>query len=400
MKILGNAKYRLLAILLATCMSVNASAAVVQNNVSQKSSDGAFSWLREKGITACTSYCDFRSSDPITFEELVVMFMRTFYKEKWNCCVLKDDARGWAYEYCETASFIGLFGPTERVTMETRITNRDLWRWVGRCSSLRPYPAWCYDGTKSKDDPERDVEFALKATGLCNESINPDATPTRGEVAELLYRLDVGLYTKLSKPSIVNELPLLIENNVTDRWEVRNSILHDWAILPEKVQKEFLDKGWKIRILRSLSEVSPDLTGYIGYTDLEAHEIDFSAIAYNTGENIFLHEIGHFLSPYMNEPLIQWYMYDAEKEAITSLLSTPYGNRSREELFAEAVRCVLSTPTDSSQYKKLQQEIPFSLAVIEEGFLKSRAIYDSDAVYHVQEKYWNYLQNRVNWRIE
>lgn len=399
MDVLHKTRRSLLAISMAACMMTNALAVSTPNSSTTQLNNEAFSWLHENGITTCPTYSVYRGADPILFDEMVTLFMRTFYSDEWACGILKDDARGWAYEYRETASFIGLFSEAERKSMEIRVTNRDLWRWIGRCSNLCPYPAWCYDGQKPTDDPERDVEFALKSSGLCAESTNPDATPTRGEVAELLYRLETDSYDKPLKPTIMDKIPLQISDTASNQWQVRNSILHGWAVLSEKYQKAFRDKGWNIRILRSLREKSTELSGCIGYTDLETHEIDIGAVSYKTGENIFLHEIGHFISYYSNEPLIKWYMYDAEKEQIAALLGTPYGKQSREELFAEAVRCVLSTPKESSQYEKLKQEIPFSLAIIEEVFLKPSTFYDPDAISRVQEKYWDYLQTHVDWRI-
>lgn len=324
----------------------------------------------------------------ISVDEFTVMLMNAYYHEDWPC--VTGEGADWAKTYTSTACQIGIYTSDEYEDMKANsVTRAQVWEMLADISELAPYPAWLYTGETPSVDFKRDIEYAMYATGLCAEDADPSGTPTRGEVAQLIYRLQTGEYEKQTAGDFWGGAKVTVESPLC--WRERNQSMAEWTTLPDKYKTAFIENGWTLQFVEKMRDYYPDDALAIGLTDGKAKTITISR-SFNAHKTLVLtHEFGHFAAELADIPLTLGYMYDTERETLTKLVGTGYCKTNRDEMFAEAFRYILVHRDDTEAYAKMQADIPFSLAIIEQAFLDADGVFDLDTMNDVVHTNWEYI---------
>lgn len=344
--------------------------------------------IHEGAVVSGTSGGLFSPDHEITIDEFTVMLMHAYYHEDWPC--VSTGGKDWAKSFTTTAWQIGVYTEDEYDDMKANgVTRAQVWEMLANVSRLAPYPAWLYTGETPSVDFARDVEYAMYATGLYNEDVDANETPTRGEVAQLIYRLETGDYEKQTADDFWGDAAVTIESPVC--WQERNASMYEWTLLPDKYKAAFIKDGWTLRFVEEMRTYYPKDTLACGMTDYDVKTITISR-SFNTHKTpVLLHEFGHFIMEQANIPLTTNYMLDTEGTALAELTGSDYCKTDQNEMFAEAFRYVLTHRDNTQAYAEMKAAIPFSLDIIEKGFFGANGLFDFDAFNETNYNYWEYI---------
>lgn len=344
--------------------------------------------IHEGAVVSGTGDGLFSPDRAITIDEFTVMLMNTYYHEDWPCATV--EGADWALGYTTTAWSIDIYTLDEYETMKADgVTRAEIWNMLANASKLTPYPAWLYTDETPSVDFARDIEYAMYDTGLYIEEVDANEIPTRGEIAQLIYRLETGDYEKQSANNFWGNVTVTMENNLC--WQVRNTSMYEWTILPDKYKVAFAKNGWALQFVDNMWEYYPDHVLACGITDYSKKLITISRSFNLLQRPTLVHEFGHFVMGNSNLSLTAQYMYDTEQEALAKLIETTYCQTNQNEMFAEAFRYVLMNQDDEETYTEMAEKIPLSLAVIENGLLNAKGIVDYDAIDEAVRTNWDYI---------
>ena len=272
------------------------------------------------------------------------------------------------------------------------ITRQQIWVYLMNETDLDPCPAWMHTGETPEINNNKDIETAMYATGLYSRKVDVKATPTRGEVVQLLYRLQNHLYTKQQIPEKWKQNLDISILDISGSWKGRNAVFYDLTILPEKYKTMLRNGGWSIELVKQISHYYPELTSAHGVCLPDKKKIMIGCNVFNA-QGVLLHEVGHALTHETDlDFFISNHMYK-EIENISKVTGSAYAKTNPDEMFAEVFRFLLSYPNDERRIKWFKEAAPYTYYATTEGILEVDDLADIDILNDWAAYYWDYLYN-------
>lgn len=351
--------------------------------------------LTKKGIVSGTGGKTFSPDREISYDEYTVILMRMFYNDYW-CCV---ESKGieWAKSFTSTAECIGIYYPEELEKIKKdRITWDIVLRSAVVVSNFEPYPFWMYEDIIPENDFIKDVKFALIKQGVFPESFDWDETPTRGEIIHLMYCITSEEYLSIEEPIYLNKYGINIEYDMNGEncSRLRNDILYELSLIPQKYISAFNEQGWTIQLIDEMRNYYPKHILASGMTSSLRKTITLSLSFYNYDKFTLVHEFGHFIDCACDLVLVPKYIYDFEKENI-GLLMGEYSQVNNAECFAECFCYILINYNNLEKYDEMKKLIPMALEYIEYGLIKAEDLCDFDSINVTTDKYFDVYANPI-----
>lgn len=387
-------KISLAGIIAAVCLSFTVSAGAVNapafSDVSANSSYyEATQWAVEQKIVSGTGSQRFVPERKITTDEFIAMFMRTYYPGfQFN----NNTSKQWKDYYVHCAEAINLFYDEEYAKMkQDGITRQQIWMYLMNETDLDPCPTWMYTGETPEINNEKDIETAMYTTGLYSQKVDTKATPTRGEVVQLLYRLQNHLYTKQQIPKKWEQNLDISIRDISGEWKGRNAVFYDLTILPEKYKTMLRKGGWSIELVSQISRYYPKYPSAQGICLPNEKKIMIGCNTFNA-QGVLLHEIGHVLTHETDLGFFISHMYK-EIENISKVTGSSYAKTNSGEMFAEVFRFLLSYPNDERRIEWFKEAAPYTYYAVTEGILEANGLVDTEILNGWAAYYWDYLYN-------
>lgn len=256
--------------------------------------------------------------------------------------------------------------PEYQFLEEGNITWAVLWRTILPQFEVYYYPAEFYYDTSTlpwySSTEYYDSTVAAICMGLHDSCVSPNAVPTRGELATVLYRLEIGDFTPIKDPLFLHSVLADISEVNSDTFIRRNALLSATGTLPEKVFQSFIEAGWKVR-LQGVYEDFPEYSvGSLGGLTSFADKRIYLA---NGAVSTVLHEFGHYMeydtktTGLTNEVFLQ-----EGKQAIDLLRD--YAQTNAREYFACAIEAYFLNEEDRHIF---EQKLPLTYALVEDVLL-------------------------------
>ena len=138
----------------------------------------AVEYLTSMGVTSGVGAGCFAPDNIITFDEFIVMLMKTMQPE---AVAAEYPGNHWNRQALWAAINAGVLeGPESMRYQENGITRMEAWHLICRASDFNPYPAWCYTQQTPVLDLDSDLKHAMVSTGLYDELPEVNQGMTRG----------------------------------------------------------------------------------------------------------------------------------------------------------------------------------------------------------------------------
>lgn len=199
----------------------------------------AIEYLTDMGVTSGVGGGRFAPDNTISFDEFIVMLMKTLQPE-----AVAEEYSGnhWCRQALWAAIHSGVLnGPESERYQKNGITRLEAWHLICRASNFNPYPAWCFTQQAPVFDIDADLKYAMVSTGLYAELPDVNQCMTRGETATLLYRIATEDYIHQQVPDLAVKVNMQMLSPTC--WRMRNEAIYDLAILPQKYVDEFQQIG-------------------------------------------------------------------------------------------------------------------------------------------------------------
>lgn len=324
-------------------------------------------YFSERGIVGGTGGGRFQPDRKISKGEYAAILMRTFYPEG---SYTANPGEAWSSQYEKAAI------EKKLLKNEGEVTRKEIAVALIHMSELEYYPAWCYLGSETPHTDDEDAFFAAKLSGLISWETDPMDVPTRGEVLQQLYTIIMEKLSPICAPELSGFPDILVLDEGKMLWKTRNMILTTLSQIPYKFLLDYMENGWSFRVTSDLGALYPEHPDAIGMTSPHVKYITIDCMA---GESTVYHELGHYLRHRVKSSLELSQLYQLESDAIASLTRS-YAKTNPEEMFAEAFRYVLCKRGDKEEYQKMQEKMPYTLALIEDGFLDAEGCFDLKAI--------------------
>ena len=218
-------------------------------------------------------------------------------------------------------------------------------------SAFRAFGIPVYDSILYPDGPALTAwENTLRVgreLGLCDKDGTVSEIATRGETANLLFRL-------MATPIEPQEPPMLAVVNVqNDDGLALNDYLLELRRMPENIMQAFCEKDWEYVInCEYLAQLSERLDmSCIGAANYGQKRI------YVSEADATIHEFGHFLDKELGFPEEHEQLHKQEGEAAAKLIRD-YANTSSHEFFAECFAYWLNHQTSTDKMASFQSMLP------------------------------------------
>ena len=350
----------------------------------------AVDWASDKGIISGTSKGVFAPERPITADEFMAILMRAYHSDDLKCGDIEDV--DWANSYVGGAQFLGLLDDGEYQAMKHKLTRQQIWSLLMDATDLCPYPAWIYDKSTPQIDFDKDIATAMVMTGLYSSGVDTQSTPSRGEVINLMYKLEHHQYTPQTLLSDYSRTVQFKIDHPATGWRVRNSAMYDLTKIPQKFIDVFNQEGWKIQITPYMTTYYPEQYGATGLCDSANKIITLKSTLYPTNFYVTVHEMGHAIMHITSQEYFEEYMYQ-EADSVAKLVGTDYCKTNRYENFADAFRYIIVNRSSQEKMQECEQVIPYTYHCIVDGYLTPTAVYSLDALNQATQQYWEYLNN-------
>lgn len=350
----------------------------------------AVDWASDKGIISGTSKGMFAPDRKITSSEFMAILMRAYHSDDLPCGDAKDP--DWANSYVGGAQFLGLLSENDYELLQEKPTRQQIWSLLMNEADLCPYSAWIYDKSTPQIDFDKDIAAAMIMTGLYPSDVDIRATPSRGEVINLMYRLEHHQYLPQSLPANYSRTVRFEMESPETAWVVRNSAMYDLSKIPQKFIDAFNLEEWKIRITPYVSKYYPNEYGAAGLCDGKNKTITLRSTLYPINQYVVVHEMGHAIMYITDEEYFESYMYQ-ETDLVAKLVGTDYCKTNKHENFAEAFRYIITNSASKEKMQECEQMIPYTYHCIVDGYLSPTVLYSLDTFNQITQQYWEYLNN-------
>lgn len=365
-------------ILLISTLTISASAASFSDVPEDSTYYEAIEFLKAEEIT--NGYLDgtFAPNKEITYNDFTMFFIRSFYKEAFGMDI--KSAKAEAYTFF--ADLDCIYEQKAKEQMKEKITWENALQPIMEFSNFNIPPYW----TITKEVPN--CNSVLDAISFLEyneifEKIDKNKTPTRGDIAKLIYFVKKG-NPKKSEYKTPIEIKIDAKTNCN---KLRSSVLYELTFIPQKYIDIFNQNEWSIYLTNNLKKYC-STQGAKGVTNETEKYIALSTPFYSYDKNILIHEFGHFIDSIdkTNVPSINMYNFEVNKIAE---LTGEYCKTNRMECFAEAFKYVVFNRNNPEKYKEMKEKIPMSLEYIEKCYLDTNLICDENKAIEITEKYSN-----------
>lgn len=345
----------------------------------------AVEYLTSMGVTSGVGAGCFAPDNIITFDEFIVMLMKTMQPE---AVAAEYPGNHWNRQALWAAINAGVLeGPESMRYQENGITRMEAWHLICRASDFNPYPAWCYTQQTPVLDLDSDLKHAMVSTGLYDELPEVNQGMTRGETAALLYRIVTDDYTHQQVPELVVKTNMQILSPTC--WRMRNEAIYDLAVIPQKYVDEFQRLGWSIVVSTDMGAYEEKHPLAIGLTT--SNQILLSTkLGDHFGEHTLIHEMGHFVARVTCTTVMLNHIIELEEEGLAKVTGS-YCKTSKHEYFAEAFRYVSLNRGNAENYAKVVDNAPLTVKFIEQAYLDADGLYSLDAVNAVSHEAFRIL---------
>lgn len=350
----------------------------------------AVQWAYEQGVVSGTSNSTFAPDRKITADEFMAMFIRAYHPEFKYTGIGNNS---WSKFYVDCGGkALCLYNDEEYAAMKQHLSRQKVWDIIISETNFSPYPAWMYNNDAPSIDFDKDIENAMYMSGLYTPRADASDTPTRGEVVNLIYRLQNHLYAAQELPAGWT-FSIKIQNDApTYSWRARNIILHDWTKIPDKFIQMLQNDGWTLRLVNRIPDYYDIDNRSIGVCSFSNQTIAIGNPAYGNIRGTILHEVGHAVAFTEQLSFFEHHMYQ-EVDAVAQVLGTSYCRTNSDEMFAEAFRYILSNLDSESNLKKLKDAAPYTYRAIKDAIIEAPQLCDKDKLNELAAYYWDYLYN-------
>lgn len=299
-------------------------------------------YVTEQGISNGTGNNRFSPDAPITVRQWSVMLCRAYNEAE----ALQKDKTEFG-TYCSTQAYWNGWIQMEAVTApDMRLCRGALYQSAFAVIGLPVYNYELYPDGYFLCGEENCTRIAVEL-GICSEDTSAYDIVTRGEAADLLYKIMTREYAAI-EPSIVNEYP--IENSFDANL---SNYLEELKKVPAPIMEAFKERGWKYAVdFDYISEFSQNLgTTVIGVCDYGERRI------YVTEASATLHEFGHFLDYDQGWVSRNTAYYDEEAQAAGSFMRN-YALTTAQEYFADYFVCWLRFQNNPEKLTLMQELTP------------------------------------------
>lgn len=345
----------------------------------------AVEYLTSMGVTSGVGAGCFAPDNIITFDEFIVMLMKTMQPE---AVAAEYPGNHWNRQALWAAINAGVLeGPESMRYQENGITRMEAWHLICRASDFNPYPAWCYTQQTPVLDLDSDLKHAMVSTGLYDELPEVNQGMTRGETAALLYRIVTDDYTHQQVPELVVKTNMQMLSPTC--WRMRNEAIYDLAVIPQKYVDEFQRLGWSIVVSTDMGAYEEKHPMAIGLTT--SNQILLSTkLGDHFGGHTLIHEMGHFVARVTGTTVMLNNIIELEEEGLAKVTGS-YCKTSKHEYFAEAFRYVSLNRGNAENYAKVVDNAPLTVQFIEQAYLDADGLYSLDAVNAVSHEAFRIL---------
>lgn len=345
----------------------------------------AVEYLTSMGVTSGVGAGRFAPDNIITFDEFIVMLMKTMQPE---AVAAEYPSNHWNRQALWAAINAGVLeGPESMRYQENGITRMEAWHLICRASDFNPYPAWCYTQQTPVLDLDSDLKHAMVSTGLYDELPEVNQGMTRGETAALLYRIVTDDYTHQQVPELVVKTNMQMLSPTC--WRMRNEAIYDLAVIPQKYVDEFQRLGWSIVVSTDMGAYEEKHPMAIGLTT--SNQILLSTkLGDHFGGHTLIHEMGHFVARVTGTAVMLNNIIELEEDGLAKVTGS-YCKTSKHEYFAEAFRYVSLNRGNAENYAKVVDNAPLTVKFIERAYLDADGLYSLDAVNAVSHEAFQIL---------
>ena len=345
----------------------------------------AIEYLTDMGVTSGVGGGRFAPDNTISFDEFIVMLMKTLQPE-----AVAEEYSGnhWCRQALWAAIHSGVLnGPESERYQKNGITRLEAWHLICRASNFNPYPAWCFTQQAPVFDIDADLKYAMVSTGLYAELPDVNQCMTRGETATLLYRIATEDYIHQQVPDLAVKVNMQMLSPTC--WRMRNEAIYDLAILPQKYVDEFQHLGWSITIGPDLGEYEEEHPTAIGLT-ADSQILLSNKLGDHLGNHTLIHEMGHFVMKATGETIMINSVMELEEDGLSKVTGA-YCKTNKHEYFAEAFCYVVLNRSNAENYAKVVGNAPLTVKFIEQAYLDAEGLYDLDAVNSVSHEAFRIL---------
>lgn len=274
----------------------------------------AIEYLTDMGVTSGVGGGRFAPDNTISFDEFIVMLMKTLQPE-----AVAEEYSGnhWCRQALWAAIHSGVLnGPESERYQKNGITRLEAWHLICRASNFNPYPAWCFTQQAPVFDIDADLKYAMVSTGLYAELPDVNQCMTRGETATLLYRIATEDYIHQQVPDLAVKVNMQMLSPTC--WRMRNEAIYDLAILPQKYVDEFQHLGWSITIGPDMGEYEEEHPTAIGLT-ADNQILLSNKLGDHLGNHTLIHEMGHFVMKATGETIMINSVMELEEDGLSKV---------------------------------------------------------------------------------
>lgn len=299
-------------------------------------------YVTDQGISYGTSSTTFSPDALITVRQWSVMLCRAYEQTE----ALEKDKSDFG-TYCSTQAYWNNWITMEGVTdPDQNMCRGAIYRSAFSVLDLPIYNYELYPDGYFLYDTENCVRIASEL-GICEAGKSGTELVTRGEAADLLYKMLTQEFT-VEEPPIISNYPIVNESGVN-----LSRFLTELESVPQPVMEMFKDRGWKYAI--DFDYIS-DFSQLFGSAVIGVCDSGDRCI-YVSDATATLHEFGHFLDYTQG-----WYSRRstlfAEESAAADAFLRDYAMTDHFEYYAEYFVYFLSNQDNPDRLAKMQELTP------------------------------------------
>ena len=351
--------------------------------------DESLSWAIENNIITGNKDKIINNDKALSAEEFITIIMRSYHSTDLPCGVATNGH--WANNYIDGAKFLNIINDNSWKSMKLKLTREKCWEIIMNESDFAPYPYWMYDNSKAVLKTSKDISNGLIVSNLISSTINSKETPSKGEIINLIYKINTHDYIMPLPNHKLMIIPITMDKPNAD-WITRNSAYYDLSKIPEKFINAFINAGYKIIVTPHITTYAPEFTTAVGLTRRVEKEVILGSFNYTPTHGIMLHEMGHCIEDIANHYYFGSIMYE-ETNKIANATGTNYCKTNQYENFAEAFRIIMSNYNSNYAMNWYELLFPYTYHCIVDGYIKPNDICDLDKLNELTSYYWDYLYN-------
>ncbi len=318
----------------------------------------------------------------IKFEKDDVIFLNFFEDVKIGENTLKD-----AINYVEFADFLALTplyysNAVECSFLNNRINYLSVWISTFIAADILPMDSSLYTASQYGFDKYANYKFsgianeqncciftdyiaAAYMTGISPIGTEPHDIPTRGEVANILYKVFTNSFENQPLPESISSVNIIRDCN--EAKGCYSFIARGLTKIPQKYINSFTEDGWLIIASDSVEKYYLNQNKFkniYGVTNYETNTIHVGGRVFNdlNMEHITIHEFGHYI--YKKENIIENTLYEKEIDGIASL-TREYARENKNEAFSEAFCYYIKNMNNKQALEKMKNTTPITYEMIQ-----------------------------------